>query len=251
MKIKLGLLILVMTLAFAGVTHARYDLTGILSLSNDKHPPVASGSTNTQSADLAQTAQLDVPSQAQDPELYNGCEVTSLSMLLSAAGHPVPKTVLADEVLKDPAPEEEDAAGDPVSWGNPNRGFVGDITGENPGYGVYHAPIASLVNEFMSGQANDLTGSSFDAVLQQVAAGKPVVVWTTVGFEPTTSWVTWQSPTGPVHATLEEHCVLLVGYDAGHVMINDPLDGTKDKAVDRDPFIAAWKQLGQQAITYK
>ncbi|MFC4768011.1 C39 family peptidase [Effusibacillus consociatus] len=193
---------------------------------------------------------IRVPAQSQ-AELYNGCEVTSLSMLLSAAGHPFDKNELAYWITKDGTPLQEDEDDTIISWGDPNSGFVGDITGESPGYGVYHGPVAQLIDTLLSEGAEDLTGQPFDEVLSRVASGKPVLVWATVEFQPTSSWVKWTGPHGTVTATFDEHAVLLVGFDANHVYINDPQDGTAGKAVDRQSFIAAWEQLGKQAVTFK
>ncbi|KEO84693.1 C39 family peptidase [Tumebacillus flagellatus] len=193
---------------------------------------------------------LNVPVIAQNPELYNGCEVTSLTMLLQSAGVSVGKNELARNVRKDPTPEVKDANGQTISWGDPNTGFVGDVTGSGRGYSVYHGPIAEELGRYLPGRAVDLTGHSFDDVLNAVGNGKPVIVWTTDTFSPTDDWVTWKSPTGTVRATFSEHCVLLVGYDGNTVTVNDPLDGTR-KQVNLAAFQQAWVQLGQQAVTYQ
>ena len=49
-------------------------------------------------------AKLDVPALRQLPELYNGCEVTSLAMLLQASGSSVDKLTLAKQIKKDLTP---------------------------------------------------------------------------------------------------------------------------------------------------
>jgi uncharacterized protein YvpB len=198
---------------------------------------------------LQKSALLNVPAQSQMPELYNGCEITSLSMLLAAAGHPADKTVLADKIAKDPTPMVNEN-GDIIAWGDPNAGFVGDITGDEPGYGVYHGPVARLLNGVLPGRAKDLTGKAFEQILLQVESGKPVVAWTTAAFSPTSDWENWQGPNGKVRATFKEHAVLIVGFDDDEIVINDPLDGAKAKRVDRDGFTAAWEQMGKQAVSF-
>jgi uncharacterized protein YvpB len=190
---------------------------------------------------------LQVPPQDQLPEFKNGCEVTSLSMLLTAVGHPVSKGDLAREQPHDSTPLVLGPHGTVQFWGNPNVGFVGSVS--DFGYGIYHGPLSKLLNQILPGRAEDLTGKPFTEDLAAVASGRPVVVWTTSTFEPTNDWVTWQSPEGPVHATWEEHAVLLVGYDATHLYVNNPLTGQAAEPVNRDDFLAAWKQLGQQALT--
>lgn len=201
---------------------------------------------------------IKVPAQSQLPELENGCEVTSLSMLLTAVGHPVSKMVLAQEQPTDPTPpvlkQIPGFKGNPLMevtyWGNPNVGFVGSVSGKNAlGYGIYNGPLAKLLNSVLPGRALDLTGKPFQDILAHVASGTPVEVWTTINFLPTQQWVTWQSPEGPVTVTPLEHAVLLVGYNATQVFVNNPYTGEAAEPVNRSDFVAAWKQLGRQALT--
>ena len=208
---------------------------------------------------LPATAMLNVPAQSQYPQLPNGCEVTSLSMLLTAAGHPVNKMVLAKEEPTDPTKLVLDIYRNAENktvhvvkfWGNPNRGFVGQVGVANYGYGIYHGPLTKLLNRVLPGRAEDLTGRPFSAVLAQVARGIPVVAWTTTTFRPTDDWVTWESPEGPVHATPLEHAVLIVGYNKNQIFVNNPLNGRRAQPVDKEEFIQAWRQLGEQAVTVR
>lgn len=209
------------------------------------------GNEDLQQSIEEQPVKINIPPQSQMPQLYNGCEVTSLSMLLTAAGHPIGKMELAQQIKKDTTPIQYDDAGDIIAWGDPHKGFVGDIQGDNLGYGVYHEPIADLLNSIMPGQAKDLTGVSFDEILKRVDAGKPVMVWTTAEFQPTQTMFTWKGPQGLVNATFDEHTVVVVGYDDKRVYVNDPLDGTAAKGVDRKQFIASWEQMGKQAVTFQ
>ncbi len=225
-------------------------------------PNPASSKTSTASSapsstSLPPSALISVPAQSQFPQLPNGCEVTSLSMLLTAVGHPVSKMTLAAEMPKDPTPLQmtsyTTASGEVehrVSyWGNPNVGFVGSVYEANYGYGIYNGPMTKLLNQVLPGRAENLTGKPFSDILAQVARGIPVEVWTTLTFEPTQDWVTWNSPEGPVHATPLEHAVLLVGYKGNTLYLNNPWTGQAAEAVPEAPFISAWQQLGEQAIT--
>jgi uncharacterized protein YvpB len=187
----------------------------------------------------------------QHPELRDGCEVTSLAMLLQAIGQPGNKMQLAAEVRKDPTPVRRNASGHIVYWGDPNRGFVGAVDGKPIGFGVYHGPIAELLDKHLPGQSLDLTGQSFQTILAHVAKGKPVVAWTTVQLRPPDHWDYWNSPTGPVRTTWNEHAVLIVGYEPGTVYINDPFDGSAAKKVNRASFEASWVAMGRQAVTVK
>lgn len=202
---------------------------------------------------------IHVPPKDQYPALPNGCEVTSLAMLMTAAGHPVSKMVLAAEMPKDPTQlvlsSYTNANGQTAYrvkyWGNPNVGFVGSVYKAGDGYGIYHGPMVKFLNRLLPGRAEDLTGAPFSAILRQVARGIPVEVWTTTTFAPTNDWVTWQSPEGLVRATPWEHAVLLVGYSPGFLYINNPLNGEAAEKIAEGPFLQSWQQLGDQAITYR
>ncbi len=214
-----------------------------LSISN---PRALAANTYT---DAAPSVVLDVPLILQNPELNRGCEVTSLAMMLQYAGYRVDKMTLASRI--DKVPYQADGL-----YGNPNDGFVGDMyTFDNPGYGVYHAPVARLAGDYLPNEILDLTGIAFDALLaNHVAQGRPVWVVTNAQFHAldASEFETWHTKDGDVQITWHEHSVVVTGFDAASVYINDPLDGArgKNKKLNRASFRAAWEQMGKQAITY-
>lgn len=198
---------------------------------------------------LATEAQVEAPLIYQMPELQRGCEVTSLAMLLQSAGVDVDKMTLADEIVKDPSPFE--IIDHEIHFGNPNDGFVGDIISfDNPGYGVYHGPVMNLGAHYLPGKLIDATGSHFDDILRFVEMGSPVWVVTNMEYVPLgdDSFETWETEEGDIDITYKEHSVLITGFDANTIYINDPLGETEQ--VDREEFAAAWEQMGQQAISY-
>jgi uncharacterized protein YvpB len=194
---------------------------------------------------------IRTPGICQHPELRDGCEVTALAMLLNALGVKTDKHRIDAEILKDPTPIRYDEQGRVTFWGHPNRGFVGKVDGKPKGYGVFHAPVAELVNRYLPGQADDLTGQPFQKLLDKVEKGKPVVVWTTIPLRPVDQWSSWNTSTGPVRITWWEHAVLLVGSGPGVLYINDPADGAAAKQIDRARFEASWAQLGRQAVSVR
>ena len=202
-------------------------------------------------AGLPAAALINVAPQDQFPQLPNGCEVTSLSMLLSFAGDPLSKMTLAKEMPVDPTKRVMGSGYTIKFWGNPNVGFVGNVYKKPDGYGIYNGPLFRFLNQLLPGRAVNLSGDRFDQILAQVARGTPVEVWTTTIFRPTNYWVTWQSPEGVVHATPLEHAVLIVGYDSTQIFVNNPLNGRKAEPVDREQFIRSWIQMGRQAITVR
>ncbi|MDT8858895.1 C39 family peptidase [Alkalihalobacillus sp. MEB130] len=198
-----------------------------------------------------QTVMLDVPLISQLPELPRGCEVTSLAMLLTYAGHEVDKMVLAEEVVKDETPYE--VKNGETHFGNPYRGFVGDMYNRNnPGYGVYHEPIALLAEQYKPSQVVDMTGAEFDQILYPLLKGRPIWIITNTRYSklPDSAFQTWQTPDGPIDITYHEHSVVITGYDQDYIYFNDPLQPKKNRKAKIDPFKEAWIQMGRQAITY-
>jgi uncharacterized protein YvpB len=194
---------------------------------------------------------LYAPLVKQMPELPRGCEVTSLTMLLNYTGIKVNKMTLAKQVKKDPTPLKYIKG--KKYFGNPNYGFVGNMyTFSKPGFGVFNKPIEALAKQYKSNRIVNLTGQSFDAVLNYVGTGHPVWIINTSWFSyvPNQYWQTWYTPQGPVRITMKEHSVLVTGYDSKYVYFNDPLDGTKNKKRPMKQFIEGWKQYGSQAISY-
>jgi uncharacterized protein YvpB len=189
---------------------------------------------------IAEEMQLDVPllNQMDSPRLYNGCEVTSLAMILNFKGISVTKNELAEEITRVPLQYSNG------EYGNPNIGFVGNME-DGPGLGVYNQPIFELAQKYL--EAADLTNTSFDRLVEEVAKGNPVWVITTSTFAPISEMETWQTPEGNVDITYQMHSVVITGYDSTNIYINNPY-GTKNQKVDRENFILAWEQMGKQAV---
>ncbi len=63
---------------------------------------------------------------------------------------------LAEKVKKDHTPQT--VSNGQIHFGNPNDGFVGSMYSfKEPGYGVYHEPIAELAENYLPGRIKDLT----------------------------------------------------------------------------------------------
>lgn len=183
--------------------------------------------------------------QMDAPKLYNGCEVTSLAMLLHYSGYEhITKNALANEIKRVPLNYENGLKGDP------HDGFVGDME-NGPGLGVYHEPIYQLAKKYVGNQAVDLTGKPVKkAIYQSLEKGYPVWVITTSTFAKTDNIETWNTPNGKIDISFNMHSVVITGYDKDHVYLNNPY-GEKNQKVDREQFEDSWKQMGSQAIIIK
>lgn len=191
---------------------------------------------------IPKSIQLDVLliNQMDEPHLYNGCEVTSLAMLLNYNGIKVTKNELADKIQKVPLNYSNGLNG------NPNVGFVGDME-NGPGLSVNNGPIYDLAKEYVGDRVVNLTKSPFTDLLKEVSLGHPVWIITTSTFSPVSDLQEWNTPQGKIEITYSGHSVVITGYDDQFIYINDPY-GYKNRKVDRDDFIKAWEQMGSQAI---
>ncbi|WP_281944244.1 C39 family peptidase [Paenibacillus tyrfis] len=192
---------------------------------------------------------LEAPHIRQLPELPSGCEVTSLTMLLQYYGVNKSKMDLVPEMKKDPTPIRYNKNGSIAYWGNPNTGFVGEVTGAAKGFGIYHSALFELLKAYVP-TAQDLTKEPFSKLEDQLIQGVPSVVWTTINYQVPANWVVWDTPIGPIETTFMEHAVLLVGFDEQYVYVNDPLAGQSNKKIDKEAFIATWDAMGRQALSY-
>lgn len=227
-----------------------YGQTGAIVYAETVPAPAPSQSAQPKPTPKKKTAMLNAPVIKQHPELPSGCEITSLTMLLQFYGVTKGKTELASEMKKDPTPMVRDDDGSIAYWGNPNTGFVGDITGRTRGFGIYHSALFELLKKYVPSGV-DLTNGSFDRVEQFISDGAPAVVWTTIDFNVPSKWVVWDTPIGPIQTTFQEHAVLLVGYDEQNVYVNDPWTGRAQVAVNKEQFVQTWEAMGKQAISYK
>jgi uncharacterized protein YvpB len=215
--------------------------------------PMQHSSTSTEQATIInKEVLLDLPIINQKPELSSGCEVVSLAMITQYLGLPYSKLELAEMLPRDPTPMVKDASGNVVTWGDPKIGYVGDITGRERGYSIYHQPMEQFFNRIYPNGVVNLTGTDFTRVRQALSRGKPVLAWTTINFKPTDQWFEWKTPDGQtIQGTRKIHAVVIVGYDANHVYVNNPFIGKKAQPVALDDFLASWEQMGKQAITIK
>lgn len=191
---------------------------------------------------------LAVPAISQFPELVRGCEVTALSMFLSYyTGSNIDKMALADQLRRDVTPQTTDLG--MISFGDMHKGFVGSLTvNSEPGLGVYIEPLYDLSKNYVEGLYN-ISGSSFDQVLNFVGNGRPVLVITPSNYNlvHSSQIQQWITTSGYMEVTYKEHSVLIVGYDAEWVYFNDPDSGRLNKQ-NIEAFKAGWENQGSQAL---
>ncbi|HDR4420650.1 TPA: S-layer homology domain-containing protein [Bacillus cereus] len=191
---------------------------------------------------------LNVPSLYQFPELHNGCEVVSLQMLVEhQIGRSLNKVAFAFEMPFDQTKLRNYKTSSQI-WGDPDVGFVGDVTGNTPGYSINPEPLKKLLDKYARG--TNLTGNDLSVLEDYVRNGKPVVTWVTVALNNPRAITTWKTPGGKtIYGRMNTHAVVLTGVDENYVYYNDPFYGTKNVKVSKSRFASIYNQMGKKALS--
>lgn len=192
---------------------------------------------------MKQEQKLDVPLENQMPDLPNGCEVTSLSMLMNYYGIKVNKNELAENI------QHVDFFTDGGKYrGNPNQGFVGHMSIANAGWCVYNGPLYNDARKYTT-HIENITGSDFLSLLKLVSNGHPVLIITTTTFNRVNDMQTWDTNTGKVNVTPSSHACVITGYSKPKkvVYVNNPY-GYKNQPVNWKNLQASYNQQGRQAL---
>lgn len=192
---------------------------------------------------MKQEQKLNVPLENQMPDLPNGCEVTSLSMLMNYYGIKVSKNELAETI------QHVDSFTDGGKYrGNPHQGFVGHMTIANAGWCVYNEPLYNVARKYTS-HIENITGSDFLSLLKLVSTGHPVMIITTTTFNKVNNMQTWDTNTGKVNVTPSSHACVITGYSKPKkvVYVNNPY-GYKNQPVNWKNLQASYNQQGRQVL---
>lgn len=192
---------------------------------------------------------LDVPQILQNPELPNGCEITSLCQLLRYLGYDADKCELADRYL----PRSERWYGadpDKVYMGNPHL----DDGSPETGYYCFAGPVAEAARRYLAEHGGgytpaDLTGADEAALVAQLEAGRPFVFWATLHFADVQYDACGAYPLagGGEHRVFHTlHCMVCCGVDDDCFTVADPLDF--NRRVPRARFMEVYRQLGSRAL---
>ncbi|HZU11461.1 MAG TPA: C39 family peptidase [Chloroflexota bacterium] len=132
---------------------------------------------------------------------------------------------------------------------DPNRGFRGNPDGEQGtrlvDYGVYAGPIQKALARYgydsrlvMEATRGDIEGA--------INGGRPVVVWVTYALQHAVPRLEqWHGR--PFVLVPHEHAVLAVGYDAHHIVANDPWTA-KQVQYTWTAFEHSWDLFGNMAL---
>lgn len=138
----------------------------------------------------------------------------------------------------------------PVS-DDPDTGFVGSPDGPEGlippnAYGVHADPVAALLRQYGL-SATAVHGYSFDGIISQLDAGKPVIVWVYAAVWTGAHPVSYTAASNGHTTTVIplEHTVMVKGYNSSSVFIQD---GSYSYAVSIAQFKGSWSYLGNMAV---
>ncbi len=199
--------------------------------------------THTSTLIPSATLQGELPEQAMIEGFYGHAQLFSLDCeARSAVDFAAYFGVVIDEIeFLNRLPVSDD----------PNEGFVGmldGIRGQIPpeSYGVHAEPIAWLLREY-GVNAYARTGMVMGDLLQEIASGKPVMVWVVGQVERGTPVIYTPSNGRQTIVAYYEHTVVVVGYDRDYIYVVDPtLNQFYIRTKDR--FLESWSVLNTMAV---
>lgn len=176
---------------------------------------------------------------SQNPELPTGCEITSLTSVLNYYGINVKKETMADDYLK-----KGDGSYYKMFLGNPR---------DAGSFGCMAQPIVDAANLYfkknnVSMKAYNVSGVTFDKILEYVSQGVPMIVWNTMGMAPAYESQTLTLDGREYTWIAPEHCVVVVGYDLDNneVYVADPMAGMVTRNLKT--FEERYDSLKRQAV---
>ncbi len=186
----------------------------------------------------------------QNPELPNGCEVTSLAMLLTSAGCPADKLTLYRDYL----PKADFSYDGERRYGpSPEKWYAGDAADLKGGWYCFEGPVIQAANNWLkdhknASQARPVTGLSRTELDLYAQEGVPLAVWVTLDYAtPQYSEFSWTLEDGTeYHPYSNLHCVVLAGIEDGDYLIADPITGFTQ--VGKDLFWSTFSAMGSRAI---
>ena len=188
----------------------------------------------------------------QMPELPTGCEVTAMTMVLNYYGYQADKVEMATQYLPVLYSPEVYIGDDGRTYGSDiNQYFIGDPTTED-GIICGTGAIVTAANKYLKENGTSMHAiakneASPEELYRLVSEDTPIVVWCTIGMEDRYETRGWYTENGDyVEWSQNDHGAVLIGYDAEHVTIADPIAGVVE--YDRGQFESVFASRGSQCV---
>lgn len=187
------------------------------------------------------TFELAVKFHKQEHSL--SCEAATLKMVLDFYGLNVSESEIIKKMPFDPTPKNNGV------WGDPDKGFVGNIDGRMPstGYGIHWKPLAETARNWRG--AEIIEGGLAGDLTRHLLAGRPVIVW---GYLGRGRPLSWQTPDGKkVSAINGEHTRVVYGFrgspeNPDGFFLMDPTYGAM--YWEKNVFLRNWDAFGRSGI---
>lgn len=198
---------------------------------------------------------LPVIPVSQLPELPNGCEATSLAMVLTYYGFTIDKQEAASTVL----PREDCRLVGGVRHGpSPAERYIGDPATSKGGYYCFPPVVAQGAASYLAEQGlearyqiRDISGLAQEELEQLVSQGVPLIVWAAKEYAPAPLYSNtgWYLPEGDFYRPFSNlHCMVLVGYTPTEFIFCDPLASENYTYVDKKTFMLSHLAMGSMAL---
>ncbi len=168
---------------------------------------------------------ISVPYIDQTVKYPTGCESISTVMLLNYLGYELSPEEFIDRYL----PKKDFYCRDGLLYGpDPKEYFIGSPYNAAIGsYGCYAGTILRALEPLVSDDyeiRNETDTPIADLLTRYIDHNMPVIFWATLNMQPAIPGPTWiLDGTGAEFSWKNnEHCLLLVGYDADFFYFNDP-----------------------------
>lgn len=197
---------------------------------------------------LSDSLVLDVPYISQ--EAYpTGCESVSAVMLLQFWGIDIDVDTFIDDYLDC---GQFTWQGETPIGPSPNDRFVGNPRSEDS-YGCYAPVIERAVTSLLPKNyaVINRTGSVLPALAQRYLDRQiPVLIWATIDMKETYVSASWidEKDGSTVQWLVNEHCLVLVGYDDEAYYCNDPYKNNGVMRYSRELLESRFKSMGSQAL---
>lgn len=170
----------------------------------------------------------DVPFYTQHGLLPTGCELVSAKMVLE---YYLKEEIPIDDIVDKMKCQYPQDVNGKATAPHPEDAFIGspyDLTS----FGCFSPALVTMMNQFLpiGSNAVDTSGTSLQTLAETyLPQGTPVLIWATINMtnhhdylgwyiqdkdgNPTDEWYDWQ---------INEHCLVLIGYDSDYYYFNDP-----------------------------
>jgi uncharacterized protein YvpB len=175
----------------------------------------------------------------------NGCEITSLAMVLSRDYRDISVHEISEQYLE----KKPLVFSNGLRFGDdPTYYYIGNPEDLRGGFGIFAPGLTNTANKIIQSRgirrtAYDISGCSGEELLAHVSQ-HPVIIWYTLNLQPV-RWglATWHLPDNRAYSyPLNNHCAVLAAYTDTTVILYDPIYGIIEH--DRELFLRRWDEIG-------